>query len=210
MSSRRNARQQPRPIRCIASLSLIIGSLWLASCAPADAPRDSGGKVVDLGPWRDIPPEESQLNVDSILGKKIDEYQRQSRDNTALNYRIRFDSRRGYIRVQYAPSSFYSIQSSESVRSRSEFQSWAGEILKSSSGEMAEPTKLFSENLRRLRYGFYTRKQNCLAARAGYYIGKVQDIFAREQFNAIVDFVYCKPQPNIEEFRGLFDELAVR
>jgi hypothetical protein len=216
MTSHHTARQSLRLIRCIASLSLILGSLWLASCAPADAPRRSGGAVSEYGPWLDMNPDEAQLNIAQILGKKLDVYQWRSRDGAVLHYMVRFDSGKGVIQVQYAPSHFFRTHDTESVRSKDDFRTHVLAVTKASAADIAEPVRLFSENLRTSRYGYVTtiktpaRGIDCLLARAGYSIGKVHSAIALDLYNTLVAFQYCGAAVSVEEFRTFFDQLAVR
>ena len=193
-----------------------MASLWLASCAP-DAPRSSSGAIMDVGAWKDIDPDESQLKIATILGKKIDTYQRRSRDGGILDYLVRFDGRKGTIQVQYSASYYFRTHDSDAIRSRDEFQSRVLQATKASASDITEPVRLFPESLRYSRYGYFTvvKKRpggrECLIARAGYNIGKVGPrSLQSEGYNAIVSFEYCNTAVSVDAFRKFFDELAVR
>ncbi|HEY5607520.1 MAG TPA: hypothetical protein VIM38_04205 [Alphaproteobacteria bacterium] len=203
-----SARQRP-PWAALCALLFALAAC-LGACTASDAPRDIRGKVVAPGVWQDIAPADSRLNVDVVLGRRIAVYQRQIRHNAALHYRIAFDDGNGVIEIQYLPSRLYDSAAFDSMRSPGDFRAWAAKIMLVADGEIAAPAALFSDTLRRPRYGFYARAKDCLAARAGYYLGKVQDSVPREAYNAIVEFRYCGDRADIAQFRRLFDELAVR
>ena len=208
MQSVASARQRPpRAVLCALLLAL---AAWLGGCTLANAPRDRSGKVVALGAWHDIAPEDSRLNVDAVLGRRIAVYQRQIRHNAALHYRIAFDDENGVIEIQYLPSRLFDSAAVDSMRSPGDFRTWAAKSMLVVDGEIATPTTLFPDTLRGQRYGYYARAKDCLAARAGYYLGQVPDGVSREAYNTILEFRYCGDRVDITQFRRLFDELAVR
>ena len=201
--------RQPPPRAALCAIILALAA-WLGSCAPANAPRDRSGNVVALGAWHDIVPEDSRLNVDAVLGRRIDVYQRQIRFNGALHYRITFDDDNGVIQIQYLPARLFDGAAVERVRSADDFRAWAATMMLVADGEIAVPRALFADTSRQQRYGYYARAKDCLAARAGYHLGPIQDGVAREAYNTIVEFRYCGDRVDIAQFRRLFEELAAR
>ena len=163
-----------------------------------------------FGAWHDIAPEDSRLNVDAVLGRRIDVYQRQIRLNGALHYRIVFDDDNGVIQIQYLPARLFDSVAVDRMRSADDFRAWAARMMLVADGEIATPAALFSDAANAQRHGYHARAKDCLAARAGYYLGPIQPGAAREAYNTIVEFRYCGEGVDIAQFRRLFDELAVR
>src|SRR4029079_4316574 len=142
--------------------------------------------------------------------RRIDVYQRQIRLNGALHYRIVFEDESGVIQIQYLPARLYDGAAIERMRSADDFRAWAAAMMLVADGEIGAPAALFSDTVRQQRYGYYARAKDCLAARAGYDLGPIQEGVSREAYNTIVEFRYCGERVDIAQFRRLFDELAVR
>lgn len=90
----------------LAAAALIAGAA-APSFAQDNRLRDSGGAVMDLSKWQDIPAHEFMLNIVDLPSAEPGRAQRRVRNKGTPHERIRFDRREGFIYVEHLYVTLY-------------------------------------------------------------------------------------------------------
>ena len=167
---------------------------------------------MQLSEWKQVPITDSDLNAPLFL-PKVQSIEYQLRDNTVIHNRIRFASGSGVLYSQRIPGGWYNLATEKVLADLDRFK----EVIAKESSANAVITKIRPlERRRPRRIGYCADVANrsgtvsCAIMKAGFRLNR-HTIYDNDDGNVdtIIDLQQCAPDAACDQFRNLFDELAI-
>jgi hypothetical protein len=194
----------------------------LVALPPAcgNAPRDSGGRIVQLSPA--MPLGESNFSVvipEVALRGTAPRFARTEMNNGQVRIDSMIMPGRGSLRVQYAPDGFFGLQTEQQIRDRTAFIAWMARLLPSASGAKPTPdapiAPVAHPHYRALGYTHLSQPgpdgRRCFAGRAAYRV-KGRTIYDNDfgEADMVMEAIFCGSVSDTEEFARLFAQVSPR
>jgi len=184
--------------------TLLLAGLALMGCQTS-RPTDSLGQGMQLSEWRDIPLDESDLDLPLLLpdGVTVTRLERQIRDNFITHNRYLLSGGRGLIFQTRVGSGFYDDSTRDSILSAEDFEAMIGGLLKDRTAGPITPHPLMHQNW---KIGHWTIADTgrgpCLFVRAGYRLGNPMDYRndRSDKWDTTLELMHCAVNVSIAMF----------
>ena len=192
----------------IASAALVCAALLSLGACSSTAPKDAGGRAMQLTEWRDIEPYDLDLNLALLVPGDLVRAQYQDRDHQVIHNRISFDNRKGYVKSQRVVDGFFTDWTKISIHDQEDFVREVKEQLRGDLLDHEVPVALTCDR-RICGYGavfnLKAPRGRCLFARAGYKFNPKKFDDDVGQYDTIVSLRYCDQEASLEKFNEFFD-----
>jgi hypothetical protein len=182
---------------------MLVG-IALTGCQTAGR-TDSLGQDMQLSEWRDIPLDESDLDLPLLLpeGITVTRLEMQVRDNAITHNRYLLNNGRGLLFQTRVGSGFYHDSIRENFLSAEDFEMTIGELMKDRAANPVLPHPLIYQNW---KIGYWTildtGRGPCLFARAGNRLGNPLGYRndRPDNWDTTLELMYCAVNVSIDMF----------